>query len=143
MSLQEYRKLQEGKTPAVGRMYCDQVLKKARTQEVSKKYRNQPVLEAGIRFDSKLEARRYLYWMNLWHCRAIAWFTRQVPFYLPGGITYRADFLIANLLPDAAGRLITVEDCKGHMTRVSQNKIKQVEQIYGISIDIITRKDFR
>src|SRR5271163_712449 len=50
----------------------------------------------GWKFQSRLEADRYLYWLNMWQLHAIAWFTRQVPFYLPGGIIYRADFVIVN-----------------------------------------------
>jgi hypothetical protein len=99
------------------------------------KYGAKAVIVDGHRFDSKLEGLRYLYWSNLWRARAIAWFTRQAPFYLPGGIVYRADFLVAHL---EGG--FTVEDCKGVMTRVSINKIKQVEQIYGFKVEIITKK---
>ena len=50
------------------------------------------VVEDGIRFQSKLEAQRYRYWVNLWHVKAIRWFIRQAPFHLPGGVIYRADF---------------------------------------------------
>jgi Protein of unknown function (DUF1064) len=101
------------------------------------------VVEDGMRFDSKLEVRRYLYWRNLWHAHAIAWFTRQVPFYLPGGIIWRADFVVCHLHDSIArerfGDAVTVEDCKGVMTRVSINKIKQVEAIYGFKVQIIKK----
>lgn len=99
------------------------------------KYSAQAVVVDGHRFDSKLEGLRYLYWSNLWRAGAIAWFTRQVPFYLPGGIVYRCDFFVKH---KAGG--YTVEDCKGAMTRVSINKIKQVEEIYGFKVTIITKK---
>lgn len=103
------------------------------------KYSAQAVVVDGHRFDSKLEGLRYLYWSNLWRAGAITWFTRQVPFYLPGGIVYRADFLVVHL--DKPGHLaFHVEDCKGAMTRVSINKIKQVEEIYGFKVQIITKK---
>jgi hypothetical protein len=94
-----------------------------------------------------LEARRYRYWLNLWQVGAIAWFTRQVPFYLPGGIIWRADFLVVNLHDTISrerfGDAVIVEDCKGHMTQVSRNKIKQVEAIYGFHVHIVKKGDFQ
>ena len=63
---------------------------------------------------------------------------RQVPFDLPGGIIYRCDFFV--IAPESPP---VIEDCKGHMTRVSINKIKQVEDIYGVKVNIITRKELR
>lgn len=109
------------------------------------KYSAKAIVVDGHRFDSKLEADRYLYWKNLWHVGAIAWFTRQVPFYLPGGIVWRADFLVATNFSRPSDKLVAsgdgvvVEDCKGVMTRVSINKIKQVEAIYGFKVHIVKR----
>ena len=102
----------------------------------------------GQRFDSKLERDRYLELKNLWQIGAIAWFTRQVPFQLPGGITYRADFLVCRPVGCARWRYgdtsyVEIEDCKGFMTPVSANKIKQVEAIYGFKVNIITKKGKR
>lgn len=102
------------------------------------KYSAAAAVEDGMRFDSKLEARRYVYWRDLWRAHAIAWFTRQVPFYLPGGIIWRADFVVVHLYT-GKGRVVSVEDCKGVMTRVSINKIKQVEAIYGFKVQIIKK----
>jgi len=99
------------------------------------KYGATAVVVDGKRFDSKLEGLRYLYWTNLWRAGAIEWFTRQVPFQLPGNIIYRADFLIVH-----KGAGVTVEDCKGMLTRVSANKIKQVEALYGFKVVLITKK---
>jgi len=103
-------------------------------------------IENGIRFQSKLEALRYRYWRNLWQVGAIAWFTRQVPFLLPGGIIWRADFLVVNLhapgTRDGFADAVIVEDVKGWLTEVSRNKIKQVEEIYGFHVHIIKKGDF-
>jgi hypothetical protein len=128
MSVAEFRKLKTGRAQVKG----------AKT-----------TIENGWKFQSKLEARRYRYWLNMWQLRQIAWFTRQVPFYLPGGIIWRADFLVVmNCMveeqvdgenPDN----LVVEDCKGHLTEVSRNKIKQVEDIYGFKVQIIKKGDFR
>jgi hypothetical protein len=102
------------------------------------KYKSTAIVENGIRFDSKFEAARYRHWNNLWQVRAIRWFIRQVPFSLPGGITYRLDFLVVNL---DGGMLF--EDTKGVLTRVAQNKIRQVEAIYGITVKLILKEKKR
>ena len=98
----------------------------------------------GIRFQSKLEARRYCYWRAIWESGGIHWFTRQAPFHLPGGIVYRCDFLIALDAPmkDEPHAMVRIEDCKGVLTRVSANKIKQVEAIYGVKVHLIRKGDF-
>ena len=107
-----------------------------------RKYRNIRVEVDGRKFDSKLEAKRYEELKQLGQLGQVAWFTTQVPFRLPGGIIYRADFLVVwGPNPGAGG--VTVEDCKGARTRVSINKIKQVEEIYGFKVEIITRERYR
>jgi Protein of unknown function (DUF1064) len=118
-------------------------LKASRTRPANK-FGAKAIVVDGFRFDSKLEGLRYLYWSNLWRAGAIAYFLRQVPFHLPGNIIYRADFFVVHQRSDVSdgSRMITVEDCKGAMTRVSINKIKQVEAIYGIKIDIIKKGTF-
>jgi hypothetical protein len=98
------------------------------------KYRNSPTVVDGQRFDSRLEAKHYQHLKNLWELGTLAWFTRQVPFRLPGGITYRADFLV--VWKD--GR-VSVQDVKGFGTRTSQIKIAQVEEIFGVTIEIIRK----
>jgi len=105
------------------------------------KYANTKNVIDHIRFDSKLEASRYLALKNLWTMGAVRWFTRQVPFHLPGGIVYRADFLVC-WAPTSTTKhdTLSIEDCKGFMTRVAINKIKQVESIYGFKVQIIQRE---
>jgi hypothetical protein len=100
----------------------------------SAKYDNQKAVVGDRKFDSKLEALRFIYWENLWRAKAIHYFLTQVPFRLPGGIVYRLDFLIVHL--DGPP---TYEDTKGVLTRVSTNKIKQVEEIYRIKIDLVKK----
>lgn len=123
------------------------------------KYRNTRVMVDGWPFDSKLEAARYDELKTLRRVGAVAWFLCQVPFRLPGGIIYRADFLVVwshaavvkmgdcagvAIFADSIGKdFVTVEDCKGARTRVSINKIKTVEAIYGIKVTIVTRKTVR
>lgn len=111
------------------------------------KFSARATVEDGMRFDSKLERDRYLYWRKLRKAGAVLWFTRQVPFWLPGNIIWRADFLIAQQWAGdsrwAGNDPIRVEDCKGVMTRVSINKIKQVEALYGIKVHIVKRENMR
>jgi hypothetical protein len=98
------------------------------------KYSNEKTVVDGRKFDSKLEALRYIYWSNLWRSKAIRYFLTQVPFRLPGGIVYRLDFLVMHLDGPPS-----YEDTKGVLTRVSINKIRQVEEIYGIKIDLVKK----
>jgi hypothetical protein len=98
------------------------------------KYRNVPTEVDGKWFASKLEANYYKQLKNLWTLGSIAWFTRQVPFDLPGGVKYRADFLVV----DIHGKLRVI-DCKGKMTDTSRIKIAQVEEIYGIKIELVRK----
>lgn len=95
------------------------------------KYGNKPTTVDDIRFDSQAEARYYRRLVNQWHTGEILWFIRQVPFGLPGGVTYSCDFLVA--LP---GGGIEVVDVKGYLTAISALKIKQVEAIYGIKVKL-------
>lgn len=55
---------------------------------------------------------------------------RQVPFDLPGGIRYFADFCTI----DKDGKFHVI-DAKGAKTRVYINKKKQMKAIWGIDIE--------
>jgi hypothetical protein len=111
------------------------------------KYRNQRVRVDGFSFDSKAEAKRYGELKELQAVGAIAWFLCQVPFRLPGGIIYRADFLIVwndmQFNKSFTRSKVTVEDVKGMMTSASRLKIKQVQAIYGIEVELVTGKGAR
>jgi Protein of unknown function (DUF1064) len=107
-------------------------------QKVSK-YGNKRVEVDGWKFDSKLEANRYEELKLARRMGFVEWFICQVPFRLPGGIIYRADFLVVWSAKSNIGHCLTVEDCKGADTRVSINKRRQVEAIYGIKVTLIRR----
>jgi hypothetical protein len=104
------------------------------------KYRNVQTVIDGIQFQSKAEAARYEYWSNLCHLGKILWFTRQVPFYLPGGVVYRADFLVVPMLGLPGHTDPIVEDVTGQMTNVKLNKLKQVKAIHGLDVVVVKRK---
>lgn len=111
------------------------------------KYGNRSAVDGeGRRFDSKLELR-YAQQLDLqWLAGAIAWYTRQVPFLLEGGVSYRADFLVVRYEGGTAPAQfwpviplpiqVEVIDCKGAMTQASRNKMKQVQARYGIVVQI-------
>lgn len=91
----------------------------------------------GISFASKAERAYYNQLRILQKAGEVLFFLMQVPFRIPGGITYRLDFLefwsSKNGLP---GDVIFTE-VKGVMTDSARIKIAQVEEIYGIKINIV------
>jgi uncharacterized protein DUF1064 len=120
------------------------------TPIIRSKYRNRAVLVDGYRFDSGLEADRYLELKTLQTAGTVLWFTRQVPFQLAQRVTYRADFLVvwrcsAELQPEAGGQLvrITVEDTKGWLTETARVKLAMVEKLYGVMVRLLRRSDVK
>lgn len=107
------------------------------------KFRNQKqVGHDGVLYHSKLEARYANELLLQRKVGVVRWYIRQVPFLLPGGVTYRTDFLVVREDPDYIPPLPRIEviDCKGYMTRESLNKMKQVKELYGITV-LLYRKD--
>ena len=99
------------------------------------KYQNKRTEINGKKFDSKAEAARYEY--NLLRIQAgeLYYQLMQCPFHLPGGITYRVDFM--EVYPD--GRIEFV-DVKGYVTDTFKLKKKQVESLYPVIIRCIKLK---
>jgi len=88
----------------------------------------------GINFSSKLEARYYDYLQLLVKAGEVVFFLRQVPFHLPGNITYRVDF--QEFHKDGTVRFI---DTKGVITDSFRDKKKQVEALYPVEIEIVKK----
>ena len=76
------------------------------------KYNAKPTMLDGKRYASKHEAQRAAEIRVLWQAHEIAGFAEQVEFLLPGGIRYRADFVL--LHKDGT---FSVEDAKGVQTK--------------------------
>lgn len=93
------------------------------------KYGNVKVTYDDKRFDSKLESKCYEWLLLRKQWGELTLVLRQVPFELPGGVKYRADFLA--VLTTGGVEII---DAKGRDTQVSRNKRKQVKHIYGIDV---------
>lgn len=120
------------------------------------KYANVPMEADGIKFASKLEARYYQELEFRRKAGEILYFLRQVPFHLPGGVIYRVDFLLVSYHTGFTGceqlrmegardlrhvdpMVIEYVDCKGWDTQAGKNKIKQVEAIYGVKINLVRK----
>lgn len=96
------------------------------------KYGNRRVEIDGKRFDSKHEADVYQELMLGYRAGEIRVVIRQVPFDLPGGIRYIADFCTV----DSEGRF-EVLDAKSEATRKNRvyiNKRKQMMSEWGIEV---------
>ena len=94
------------------------------------KYHAQRTEVDGITFDSKAEGKRWKALRMIQACGEIRCVCRQPEFLLPGGVKYRADFLI--WWKD--GR-ISVEDVKGVRTAAYIMKRKQMKACWGIEIE--------
>lgn len=98
------------------------------------KFNAKPTTTGGIRYDSKLEAR-YSHKLELAKKNGeLLFYLRQVPFDLPGSTKYRCDF--AEFWADGT---VKFTDCKGVETEVFRLKARQVEEIYGIRINIVKK----
>lgn len=97
------------------------------------KYGNRKVTVDGMKFDSQHEADYYssVLWPR-WMAGELVLLARQVPFDLPGGIRYIADFVTV----DTAGR-VEVIDAKSAITKKNRtyiNKRKQMKAVWRIEI---------
>ncbi|KAF1366765.1 DUF1064 domain-containing protein [Yokenella regensburgei] len=93
------------------------------------KYGNKKTVIDDITFDSKKEADYYCELKLLKKAGRVRTFLMQVPFHLPGGVVYKADFMV--FYDDG---LVDVVDTKGVRTQVYILKKKQVEALYPVTI---------
>ena len=90
----------------------------------------------GILFASRKEMLWYRDWDLHHHTDEIC--LRQVPFALPGGTTYRLDFML--LFPRDTvplSWLIRYVEVKGKRLPMGELKMRQVEELYGIHIEVV------
>lgn len=94
----------------------------------------------GLKFPSKLERSYYMVLKKMKDAGLILFFLRQVPFLLPGNVTYRLDYMVfyAPTLKQEFGDIEFVET-KGYMTPDAAIKIKQTEDLYNIKIKIVSK----
>src|SRR5699024_6486395 len=101
------------------------------------KYGNRAVVIDGIRFQSRAEGA---YYEELKLRRAAGelvppYFLLQVPFRLPGNITYRVDFV-----EFPADGTVGFIDVKGVLTKTTLNKLKQVRALYDVTVRCVRKK---
>lgn len=88
----------------------------------------------GKKFPSKLERNYYNQLVLRQKAGDVLFFLRQVAFDLPGGVRYFSDFQV--FYPDGIVEFI---DCKGVDTPASILKRKMVEDLYPVTIQIISK----
>jgi hypothetical protein len=96
------------------------------------KYRAIQTVNDGIKFPSKREANYYQELKLRQKAGEIVFFLRQVPFHLPGNITYRVDF--QEFHSDGTIHFI---DVKGKKTKEFIMKKKMVENLYPVEIEVV------
>ena len=104
-----------------------------KTKPKRQKYGNRRVEIDGMKFDSQHESDVYFgTLLPSWKAGVLRLLVRQVPFDLPGGIKYIADFVTVS-----ADGNIRVIDAKSEITRKNRvyiNKKKQMRACWGIEI---------
>jgi len=91
-----------------------------------------PIVRDGIRFDSKKEGHYYDTLKLRVMSGEVVMFLRQVPFHLPGNVTYRVDFQEFH-----ANGEVKFIDVKGMETKEFIMKKKMVESLYPITIEVV------
>lgn len=86
----------------------------------------------GIKFDSKAESKYYSNLKIKVQAGIVIFFLRQVPFHLPGGVTYRVDF--QEFHSDGSVHFV---DVKGMETKDFIMKKKIVEDLYPVKIEVV------
>ena len=107
-------------------------------EKMKPKYNNVITEVDGIKFRSKKEAMYYQDLKVKVEQGVVTFFLRQVPFYLPGGVKYVADFVeFLEFEQETSGdNFYQVEfiDVKGMKTATYKMKKKMVEALYPIKI---------
>lgn len=97
------------------------------------KYGNRRVEIDGMKFDSQHEADYYFgTLLPGWKCGAYKLLARQVPFDLPGGIKYIADFVTVSI--DGHVSVIDAKCAATRKNRTYINKKKQMRACWHIEI---------
>ena len=96
------------------------------------KYKSRSVVIDSIIFQSQKEANYYCRLKMLVTTGDVLYFLRQVPFHLPGNVTYRVDFMEVH--PDGSVHYI---DVKGFETKAFKRNKKQVEALYPVLIEVV------
>ena len=133
LSEEEYAELMKRRASSYGPSRSSGAATADRDKPKRQKYGNRKVIIDGMKFDSQHEANIYFgTLLPSWKAGTYKLLARQVPFDLPGGIRYIADFVTV-----AADGYVCVIDAKSEATRKDRtyiNKRKQMKAIWGIEI---------
>lgn len=99
---------------------------------VRHKYHAKPMVNDGIRFDSKGEAKLYDQLKLQQKSGEVLFFLRQVPIHLPGGTKLVIDFQVFY-----SSGLVRFLDYKGMETDGFKIKKREVEALYPIEIELV------
>ena len=117
------------------------LLSPAKGRSRSHKYNASRTVVDGISFASKLEAKRYEQ-LEMMQKLGELWFIRQPAFDLGGGVTYRADFLVVQVVDYGRETRVHAEDCKGFETEAFKIKKRLMADRYPhVNLKILTKKD--
>jgi hypothetical protein len=97
---------------------------------IGHKFRARPVDIDGFHFPSTKEGRYYQELKLKQKAGIVAFFLRQVPIFLPGGVKFVIDFV--EFHADGTVRFV---DVKGMRTRQYIDKKKVVEAMYPITVE--------
>lgn len=100
---------------------------------VRSKYNAQAIEFEGITYHSKAELAFELHLRFLKTMGRVIWWTRQVPFYLPGGKRYLADYLVRMV----KGNPIRIIDVKGADTKVSILKRSVIQGLTDVRVELV------
>ena len=103
-------------------------------RRITHKFKAKPVNSEEGYFGSKLEHAYYQQLLLRQKAGDVLFFLRQVPIGLPGNKKYVCDFV--EFL--ASGEVVFTE-CKGMKLPMGQLKIAQVEDLYPIKINVVTK----
>ena len=101
------------------------------------KYKNIRSEYNGVKFASKKEAHHAQENDTRIKAGILSFYLIQVPFRLPGGIVYRADFAEFSKVSNTHLYEVEFIDVKGFDTPISDLKRKQVKELYGIEIKLL------
>lgn len=98
------------------------------------KFKNKKTVVDGWLYPSKLQAQCKQDLDLMQAAGEVLWYIEEVPFRLPGHAVHRVDFLVVT------PRGVRLIEAKGRDHPMGKLKRRQVEEIYGVKIELWTAK---
>ena len=115
---------------------------KVRMPSDQSKYKNRVVEHGGIRYHSAAELN-FKFHLDLLRAQGVVqWYTRQVPFYAPGGKRLVVDYLVCMTTAQILrGSLpVRIVDVKGAETALAIFKKSVIEATHGLTVEYVKAK---